>query len=121
LSDEVNWLKNWIQGRLTWLDAQMAIFDSPILAVREENASAIVFPNPSSSGFFQWKFSLNKPSLVTYFISDAMGRMILSPKSANFGSGEQIQSLDLSPYPPGIYLFFWKTDEGEVQQIKILR
>jgi hypothetical protein len=47
--------------------------------------------------------------------------MILSPKSANFGSGEQIQSLDLSPYPPGIYLFFWKTDEGEVQQIKILR
>ena len=121
LSDEVNWLKNWIQGRLTWLDAQMALFDSPILAVREENASAIVFPNPSSSGFFQWKFSLDKPSLVTYFISDAMGRMILSPKSVNFGSGEQIQSLDLSPYPPGTYLFFWKTDEGEVQQIKILR
>ena len=121
LSDEVNWLKNWIQGRLTWLDAQMAIFDSPILAVREENASAMLFPNPSSSGFFQWKFSLDKPSLVTYFISDAMGRMILSPKSANFGSGEQIQSLDLSLYPTGTYLFSWKTDEGEVQQIKISR
>ena len=121
LSDEVNWLKNWIQGRLTWLDAQMAIFDSPILAVREENASTMLFPNPSSSGFFQWKFSLDKPSLVTYFISDAMGRMILSPKSANFGSGEQIQSLDLSLYPAGTYLFSWKTDEGEVQQIKISR
>jgi hypothetical protein len=58
---------------------------------------------------------------VTYFISDAMGRMILSPKSANFGSGEQIQSLDLSLYPTGTYLFSWKTDEGEVQQIKISR
>ncbi len=121
LSDEVNWLKNWIQGRLTWLDAQMAIFDSPILAVREENASAMLFPNPSSSGFFQWKFSLDKPSLVTYFISDAMGRMILSPKSANFGSGEQIQLLDLSLYPAGTYLFSWKTDEGAVHQIKISR
>ncbi len=121
LSDEVNWLKNWIQGRLTWLDTQMAIFDSPILAVREENATAILFPNPSSSGFFQWKFSLDKPSLVTYFITDAMGRMIMFPKSASFSSGEQIQSLDLSLYPTGTYLFSWKTDEGELNQIKILR
>jgi hypothetical protein len=58
---------------------------------------------------------------VTYFISDAMGRMILFPKSGNFGTGEQIQSLDLSPYPAGTYLFSWKTEEGELQQIKILR
>ncbi|MHA8078109.1 CotH kinase family protein [Aquirufa antheringensis] len=121
LSDEVNWLKNWIQGRLVWLDAQMAVFDSPILAVREEDASAIVYPNPSTSGLFQWKFSLDKPSLVTYFISDAMGRMILSPKNANFGSGEQIQSLDLSMFPAGTYLLSWKTEDGLVQQIKILR
>ena len=121
LSDEVSWLKNWIQGRLVWLDAQMAVFDSPILAIREENTSAIVFPNPSSSGQFQWKFSLDKPSLVTYFISDAMGRMILSPKSTNFGSGEQIQSLDLSAFSTGTYLLSWKTDEGSVQQIKIVR
>lgn len=121
LSDEVNWLKNWIQGRLVWLDAQMAVFDSPILAVREEDASAIVYPNPSTSGLFQWKFSLDKPSLVTYFISDAMGRMIFSPKNANFGSGEQIQSLDLSMFPAGTYLLSWKMEDGVVQQIKILR
>ncbi|MFA9198073.1 MAG: CotH kinase family protein [Aquirufa sp.] len=120
LSDEVNWLKNWIQGRLVWLDAQMAVFDSPILAVREEDASAIVYPNPSTSGLFQWKFSLDKPSFVTYFISDAMGRMILSPKNANFGSGEQIQSLDLSMFPSGTYLLSWKMEDGLVQQIKIL-
>ena len=121
LSDEVSWLKNWIQGRLVWLDAQMAVFDSPILAVREENTSSTVFPNPSVSGLFQWKFSLDKPSLVTYFISDAMGRMILSPKSTNFGSGEQIQSLDLSDFSTGTYLLSWKTDDGSVQQIKIVR
>ena len=121
LSDEVNWLKNWIQGRLVWLDAQMVVFDSPILAVSEENASAIVFPNPSTSGLFQWKFSLDKPSLVTYFITDAMGRMIMSPKNANFGSGEQIQSLDMSTFPAGTYLFSWTKEGGAVQQIKILR
>jgi hypothetical protein len=121
LSDEVSWLKNWIQGRLTWLDAQMAVFDSPILAVREETASAIVYPNPSTSGLFQWKFSLDKPSLVTYFISDAMGRMIMSPKNANFGSGEQIHPLDLSAFPAGTYLLSWETEDGAVQQIKIIR
>lgn len=121
LSDEVNWLKNWIQGRLVWLDAQMALFDSPILAVREEDVSAIIYPNPSTSGLFQWKFSLYKPSLVTYFITDAIGRMVMSPKNANFGSGEQIQSLDLSMFPAGTYLFSWTTEDGSVQQIKILR
>ena len=121
LSDEVNWLKNWIQGRLVWLDAQMALFDSPILAAQEENSLAIVFPNPSSSGLFKWKFSLDKPAVVTYFISDAMGRMILSPKNANFGSGEQIQLLDLSMFPAGTYLLSWKMEDGLVQQIKILR
>ena len=121
LSDEVNWLKNWIQGRLVWLDAQMVVFDSPILAVREEDASASMYPNPSSSGLFQWKFSLDKPTLVTYFITDAMGRMVMSPKNGNFGSGEQIQSLDLSAFPAGTYLFSWTTEGGAVQQIKILR
>ena len=121
LSDEVNWLKNWIQGRLVWLDAQMAVFDSPILAISEETTSSIVYPNPSTTGIFQWKFSLDKPSLVTYFISDAMGRMIMSPKNANFGSGEQIQPLDLSAFPAGTYLLSWKTEDGSVQQIKILR
>ncbi len=121
LNDEVSWLKNWIQGRLVWLDAQMAVFDSPILAIREENTSPIVFPNPSASGLFNWKFSLDKPSLVTYSISDAMGRMIMSPKNANFGSGEQVQSLDLSAFPTGTYLLSWKTDEGSIQQIKIVR
>ena len=121
LSDEVNWLKNWIQGRLVWLDAQMAVFDSPILAISEETTSSIVYPNPSTTGIFQWKFSLDKPSLVTYFISDAMGRMIMSPKNANFGSGEQIQPLDLSAFPAGTYLLSWKTEDGAVQQIKILR
>lgn len=121
LSDEVNWLKNWIQGRLVWLDAQMAVFDSPILAISEETTTSIVYPNPSTTGIFQWKFSLDKPSLVTYFISDAMGRMIMSPKNANFGSGEQIQPLDLSAFPAGTYLLSWKTEDGAVQQIKILR
>jgi hypothetical protein len=121
LSDEVNWLKNWIQGRLVWLDAQMAVFDSPILAISEETTSSIVYPNPSTTGIFQWKFSLDKPSLVTYFISDAMGRTIMSSKNANFGSGEQIQPLDLSAFPAGTYMLSWKTEDGAVQQIKILR
>lgn len=121
LSDEVNWLKNWIQGRLTWLDAQMAVFASPILAIREENASVIVFPNPSLSGLFQWKLTLDKPSLLTYFITDAMGKIILSPKNANLGAGEQIQSLDLSAFPTGTYILSWKMEDGAVQQIKILR
>jgi hypothetical protein len=121
LSDEVNWLKNWIQGRLVWLDAQMAVFDSPILGTRAEESSAEIYPNPSTSGLFQWKLSLDKPSLVSYFITDAMGRMIMSPKNVNFGTGEQIQFLDLSAFPAGTYLFSWRTEDGTVQQIKILR
>lgn len=119
LSEEVNWLKNWIQGRLVWLDAQMALFDSPILAIQEETQTATVFPNPSSSGQFQWRFHLDKQASVTYFVTDMMGRMLLSPKNANFEAGEQTSWLDLSSFPSGSYLLTWTTGEGIVQQINI--
>jgi hypothetical protein len=73
------------------------------------------------SGLFQWKLILDKPSLLTYFITDAMGKIILSPKNANLGAGEQIQSLDLSAFPTGTYILSWKMEDGAFQQIKILR
>lgn len=118
LSDEVNWLKNWMQGRLTWLDAQMALFDSPILGNEPKEASTTLYPNPSN-GLFNWKFNLIKPGEVSYQIVDMQGRTVLSSKTLNFGAGEQVYPLDISNLSSGTYLFQWSSAEGSAEKIRI--
>lgn len=118
LTDEVNWLKNWIQGRLTWLDAQLAIYDNPILANEQVELPAMVYPNPSR-GLFTWRFTLAKSSEVNYQVVDLQGRVLISSKSLNFGSGEQIYTLDFSNLPAGSYLFQWNSTEGSSQKLRL--
>ena len=118
LTDEVNWLKNWIQGRLTWLDAQMALFDSPILGNEKVELSSLVYPNPSK-GLFTWRFTLSKSAEVNYQVLDLQGRVLISSKSLNFGAGEQIYTLDFSNLSAGSYLFQWNATEGSSQKLRL--
>jgi hypothetical protein len=119
VNDEVNWLKNWIQGRLTWLDAQLAIYESPILGNEIVAVPALVYPNPSS-GLFQWKFNLEKPSSLVYQILDSQGRVLISSKSLNFEAGEHTYPLDLSSLASGTYVLQWNSSEGTDQKIRLL-
>ena len=119
LSDEVNWLKNWIQGRITWLDAQIALFDSPILATEIQEVSTSIYPNPSN-GLFNWKFSLAESAEINYQILDNQGRVLHSSKSLSFKAGEHIYPLDLTGLPAGSYLFQWNSSEGSTQKIRLL-
>jgi hypothetical protein len=118
LSDEVNWLKNWIQGRLTWLDAQLAIYDNPILGNEQVELPSLVYPNPSK-GLFTWRFTLSKSAEVNYQVLDLQGRMLISSKSLNFGAGEQIYTLDFSNLSAGSYLFQWNATEGSSQKLRL--
>ena len=118
LSDEVNWLKNWIQGRLTWLDAQLAIYDTPILGNEQVELPSLVYPNPSK-GLFTWRFTLSKSAEVNYQVLDLQGRVLISSKSLNFGTGEQIYTLDFSNLPAGSYLFQWNATEGSSQKLRL--
>ena len=119
VSDEVSWLKNWIQGRFIWLDAQLAIYESPILGNEIEAVPALVYPNPSS-GLFQWKFNLEKPSSLVYQILDSQGRVLISSKSLNFEAGEHTYPLDLSSLASGTYVLQWNSSEGTDQKIRLL-
>jgi hypothetical protein len=118
LTDEVNWLKNWIQGRLTWLDAQLAIYDNPILGNEQVELPSLVYPNPSK-GLFTWRFNLSKSAEVNYQVLDLQGRVLISSKSLNFGSGEQIYTLDFSNLAAGSYLFQWNATEGSSQKLRL--
>lgn len=117
IADEVSWLKNWIQGRLTWLDAQMSLFDSPILGNEMVETSAILYPNPSK-GLFYWKFTLERSAEVNYQILDNQGRVLISSKSLNFDVGEQLYPVDVTNLPTGSYLFQWNSSEGSNQKIR---
>lgn len=114
LNDEVSWLKNWIQGRFTWLDAQMALFDSPILGNEVLEETSALYPNPSN-GLFNWKFNLTNPGVVYYQLLDSQGRQLTSSQTLNFGSGEHVYPVDLTSLSSGIYLFQWSSSEESTQ------
>jgi len=93
--EEINYMKDWILGRLTWMDNNM--FGScPNLGVNDEGKQDIVFyPNPSNSvvkikGLDQ---------LDVLRITDIFGRLI-TEQSVN----KNVQ-IDVSGYESGLYIF----------------
>jgi hypothetical protein len=76
-----------------------------VTGVREEfQASARLFPNPTSNEF-RLEFSLEKSTSLNIFLTDLSGRLLKMDASEEiFQSGRHSRLLSLAAYPPGIYL-----------------
>jgi len=92
---EVNYLKNWVNDRLLWIDENI----KNLSTFQEFNIfKSLVYPNPSASNVCfkipqAWSSSSTK---LTVF--DALGRMVLNQ---SFGEDQQVLSIDFQE--PGYY------------------
>jgi hypothetical protein len=67
-------------------------------------ASASLFPNPTSNDF-RFEFSLEKSASLSIFLTDLSGRLLKVDASEEiFQSGWHSRLLSLADYPPGVYL-----------------
>jgi hypothetical protein len=78
--EEIIWLKNWINARLDWMDANMpgeitSIDSGCEDADNHENIPTYAFPNPFNSSS-KIVYKINRPGQVTITIFDALGRNI---------------------------------------------
>jgi len=87
--DEVNYLRQWIQDRMNWMDEE---FDIELSIENTENAYFLIAPNPVEDVINLE--STNKIESVN--ILDAQGRTVLSP-------GIQSSNIDVSNLRTGIY------------------
>lgn len=62
--DEINFLKQWISDRLTWMDANMpGVCDGNVTSIDEELKSITIYPNPSGASFY-----INVPETASAFV-----------------------------------------------------
>ena len=97
---EVDWLRDWISRRLTWLDVNIP---GIITAAEEESAAArvSVYPNPFSS-HLSFEYSIDKPAEVDFVIHDNMGRLVSSATVRHDSAGTYTYSVE-SDLPQSMY------------------
>lgn len=83
-----------------------------------EARTATVYPNPSASGRFQLLLSPGfAPAEVT--ISDLVGRWVTTQRVSLPTGGSPTATVDLSPYPAGLYHLHVQTGKG-TQTLRII-
>ncbi len=113
-SNEVRYLKNWIENRLHWLDTQINAFEmiTSVENERLENKEITVFPNPGD-GSFHILFSEPSSDQIQISLHNQLGKEILKKNI----STDQLQNLKIQIselkglLAPGVYLL--KVAEGE--------
>lgn len=112
--DEINYLKNWLTNRLTWMDNQL------ITNVEEEKTNqngrdfflSQNYPNPFNSKTII-KYSLNKADIVTIKLYDVLGNEIATLVNDFNVPGFYTVELDADKLNlmSGVYFYKMKTSE----------
>ncbi len=102
-SDEINWMKTWIQDRLSWLDFRIPgnCGGAPPLTSNELEVS--VYPNPVRS---EINLSVNSgKNLNIQFQLYNINGMLLKEQQFSIAEGEQILKIGADDLPQGMYLY----------------
>jgi hypothetical protein len=113
--DEINFMKQWILTRLSWMDLNMP-GTCTITAINEEQLKGLeIYPNPSNGMFYVKSAESITPGLVNVTIINMMGQRIYYSTSIE----ENILWNGLTndkQAAPGIYIAEIKTKRGVRRQ-----
>ncbi len=116
-SNEVRYLKNWIENRLHWLDTQINAFEmiTSVENERLENKEITVFPNPGD-GSFHILFSEPSSDQIQISLHNQQGKEILKKNvSTDQLQNHKIQISELKGLlAPGVYLLKVAESEREL-------
>jgi hypothetical protein len=101
---EVDWLKDWLNKRLVWLDMNIPNIvtglETPAI---KGGFSWRVFPNPSVSEV-QIRFEADEPGTVAVQLFDGAGRRIEYAEKVVSDAGEQFMTFATANLVPGLYV-----------------
>ena len=106
--EEVDYLKNWITGRMNWLDANLPDGSPPpvVTSIDDDNLSEsglAVYPNPFREELTV-EFTPVRTGVAALHIHDLLGRTILRSSSYLATTEQQLLSWDTSSLVPGVYV-----------------
>ncbi|HNQ12480.1 MAG TPA: CotH kinase family protein [Bacteroidia bacterium] len=119
-SDEINYLKSWIEDRSVWLDANWpGACNVNIENIPASNAMIHVYPNPSNQFvFIHFMHSFSKEGLQLYLF-DLNGRLIDQP-STKLDAQSNEWYFDVSKIQSGMYLLQVQNKFGQKAHRKLI-
>jgi spore coat protein CotH len=115
-AEEVNYMKNWIENRLLWMDNNMFGTTCQNLNVTDEieqNNNISIFPNPATD--FVTIQSRTQCSHTKISLKNSLGQEIFSEEVENFSE----QKINVNTFSKGLYLLEIVTDGGIVNIKKL--
>lgn len=121
-SNEINYLKSWINKRLQWMDSKIRLItdvDAP--TVSTHSFEVIEFPNPFVSSV-TLRFNLSSPAKVEVLMQDVMGRnLFIRSKECEAGENEfTFNSSDFGNVP-NLYIYKLLVNNSPVYSGKIIK
>ena len=113
---EINYLKRWTADRIAWMDGQIEIFPTGRKEILEK---AIVYPNPSVSGF-TFEYILKNPQEIKLLIFNNLGQLVYQ-KTAQQGTGNQQLFWDDKNAAGGLYFYEIQADNIRRMAGKIVK
>jgi hypothetical protein len=109
---EVDWLREWVSNRLTWLDNNMP---SVITSVSESHSNLAVsaFPIPFSKEI-TIEYTLESGGAVDITLYDLLGRSVYSTHERPISAGTYQVNLNTRMLPAGTYYYQVSTLRGSV-------
>lgn len=104
--EEIDYLKDWIEGRLGWLDTK---WGSPSSVKEWDQNGVVVFPNPGNRDFTARGVGANTRLSLHGITGDVL------PITFSFNNNEAVFSLN--GYPAGTYILRMITENGPVARL----
>lgn len=118
-AQEVDWLKNWIEQRMDWLDVAM---QDIVTGESDEvlNHNLKVFPNPFDQDLI-FEYNLTKSRYVTIELFDLMGKRVASFDEGNQLPGKHTVTANLPGISGGIYFYKYRFGNGAAVTGKVIK
>ena len=113
---EVSYLKGWLTNRIIWIDGQIALFPTGQKEILEK---AIVYPNPSVSGF-TFDYVLRSPQEVKLLIYNDLGQLIFQKTEQQTTGNQQLFWQDKKAVS-GLYFYEIQADNARRMTGKVLK
>jgi len=121
-TDEVNWMKNWIRQRVSWIDNQLATYGTT-LANEEEihrESPLRLFPNPAENQT-NIEYDVLRKGRVLINVYDLTGRLVRTLADEDKSAQTYKISFNSENLKSGMYIVDYQTDGLLVERLKLMK
>jgi CotH kinase protein len=120
-TDEINWLKDWVRNRLTFMDGGFANYG---IVLGEEKLTAEVplqcYPNPAQD-WMMIKFNVSQKAQVLVTLSDLQGRLVQTIAQGELPAGEHEAPINAPPSGEYVVNFWQNSIPLAIQKVRVVR